>query len=242
MNHPYDLLADLVDGSLDAHDRAQVDAHLATCASCREDLALATAGRDAARSLPQVAAPADLREGVVGAAGGRASRAPRWYRWAGAAAVAAAAVVAIAVALPDVGGGASPEMAAQDAGAEGAPGAASVTSAADVLLEVQDVNYGEDSLRQLAREAGTHEQAAYPTSSDAVQRDASAALGCVTQAFEAKPAGRLRRLIQARFDGRPAYLAVYLESPGAGQPPDSATVWVAAKADCTIVSFAQARL
>ena len=58
MNHPYEQLADLVDGTLDEDDLAGVQAHLDTCASCREDLAHATAGREAARSLPQATPPA----------------------------------------------------------------------------------------------------------------------------------------------------------------------------------------
>jgi hypothetical protein len=43
----------------------------------------------------------------------------------------------------------------------------------------------------------------------------------------------LVRLIEAKFDRTPAYFAVFLQSPGAGQPADHAVVWVVAKADCT---------
>ncbi len=32
--------------------------------------------------------------------------------------------------------------------------------------------------------------------------------------------------------GTPAFFAVFLQSPGAGQPPDHAVVWVTAKNDC----------
>ncbi|HSJ51739.1 MAG TPA: hypothetical protein VLA90_10725, partial [Actinomycetota bacterium] len=53
---------------------------------------------------------------------------------------------------------------------------------------------------------------------------------------------RLVRLIQARYDGTPAYLAVFLESPGADQPADTAVVWVAAKADCRILDTASLRV
>jgi transketolase len=70
MNHPYEQLADLVDGTLDEHDLAGVRAHLGGCASCRADLAHATAGREAVRSLPQMAPPADLHRNVVVTAGG----------------------------------------------------------------------------------------------------------------------------------------------------------------------------
>ena len=45
-----------------------------------------------------------------------------------------------------------------------------------------------------------------------------------------------------RFEGEEAYIAVYLEGPGAGQPPDTVAVWAASSKDCTILSFAWARI
>ena len=77
-----------------------MQAHLDSCATCRQDIDLATQGARAARSLPVESPPPDLHRRVVGAGGGRGI--PAWYRWAGAAA-AAAAVIAIAIALPNVG-------------------------------------------------------------------------------------------------------------------------------------------
>ena len=102
MNHPYEQLADLVDGTLDEETLAGVQAHLRTCASCREDLANATAGRAAARSLPQEPAPADLHERVAGGRRRPRSRGARLVP-VGPAAAAAALVSRIALALPDVG-------------------------------------------------------------------------------------------------------------------------------------------
>ena len=52
MNHPYELLADLMDGTLDEGDLAGVQAHLDSCASCREDVA------DAKRRRPGGSIPA----------------------------------------------------------------------------------------------------------------------------------------------------------------------------------------
>jgi hypothetical protein len=69
-----------------------------------------------------------------------------------------------------------------------------------------------------------------------------AAARCVRKAFDEQPAGTLTRLILARFEDRDAYIAVYLEGPGANEPPDTAAVWVAAKDDCSILSFASARI
>jgi anti-sigma factor RsiW len=240
MNHPYELLADLVEGTLDEDALAGVQAHLDTCPSCREDVAHASAGREAARSLPQAAAPADLHHRVVTAAGGRGQGTPSWYRWAGVAA-AAAVVVAIAIALPNVGDGES-ELSA------GAEAERSMTAAGDAAgivserpVEIQDRNYDAKGLEQLARTAGTG--SAKPA--DANQPQATpddVAARCVSRAFDEQPVGRLARLIQARFEGREAYIAVYLEGPGANEPPDTAVVWVAAKDDCSILSFASARI
>ena len=71
MNHPYELLADFMDGSLNEGDLARVQAHLDDCTSCREDVAHATGGRESARSLPQATAPTDLQPRIVAAASGR---------------------------------------------------------------------------------------------------------------------------------------------------------------------------
>ena len=53
MNHPYEQLADLMDGTLDERELAGVQAHLDSCATCRQDIDLATHGVRAARSLPR---------------------------------------------------------------------------------------------------------------------------------------------------------------------------------------------
>jgi hypothetical protein len=63
----------------------------------------------------------------------------------------------------------------------------------------------------------------------------------VTRAFDEQPAGRLARLIRARFEGEEAYIAIYLEGSGADEPPDTVAVWAASVDDCTILSFASAR-
>src|SRR5688500_7033941 len=150
MNHPYELLADLMDGTLDEGDLAGVQAHLDVCASCREDLSHATAGRQASRSLPQATAPTDLQQRITAEAGGRAiprQGIPAWYRWAGVAA-AAAVVVAIAIALPNVGDGGK-QRAAEDAAAsvqaQGAEGGARAND--DVAFAVEDKNYDEKALQ-----------------------------------------------------------------------------------------------
>ena len=242
MNHPYEQLADLVDGTLDENALAGVRAHLDVCASCREDVANATDGRDAARSIPQAPAPTDLHQRVVAAAGGgRGHRAPGWYRWAGVAA-AAAVVVAIAIILPNVGTGDSDGVGGTSQQEEDAAREAAALGG-DVPVEVHGENYDAEDLEDLARASDSATTAggeAAPQLDGGA--DARAAVRCVTRAFDDQPVGRLARLIQARFEGRAAFIAVYLEGPGADEPPDTAAVWVAARDGCTILSFASARI
>jgi anti-sigma factor RsiW len=219
MNHPYEQLADLVDGTLDEDDLAGVHAHLDGCASCRADLAHATAGREAVRSLPQVTPPADLHRNVV--------------------LTAAAVVVAIAIALPNVGGGGDEDRAGATAASVEA-GAEAQDAAAGRQVEKRDENYDAKDLERLARNTGSAMAAQQPAP-QTTALDTGAAQ-CVSRAFDEQPVGELARLIEATFEGRPAYIAVYLEGPGAGEPADTAVVWVAAKDDCTILSFASARI
>jgi hypothetical protein len=235
--HPYELLADLVDGTLDEGNLAGVQAHLEACATCRDDVAHATAGREAARSLPQATAPADLHQRIVAAAGGRGHGAPGWYRWAGVAA-AAAVVVAITFALPNVGNGGN-ERPAGDSMAAAQEDAAVVASTDDVAMSVEDTNYTEGALQQLASDSRSD---ALSSGQESAPRttiaDPAAAVRCVDRAFQNKTTGRLTRLIQTRFEGRAAYIAVYLEGSGADQQPDLVAVWVAARDDCSFLSLA----
>jgi Putative zinc-finger len=84
--HPEILLAEYADGTLTPDAAAEVEAHLAGCATCREELALAREARAALGILPDVPAP----EGLTFAARRRAARpgAPRLTRLVGAAAAA----------------------------------------------------------------------------------------------------------------------------------------------------------
>lgn len=260
MNHPVDLLVDLVDGSISSEDRAVVDAHLASCATCRQEVALAIVARDALRSLPAPDVPSGLADAALAEAerharevapevaplrgrGGRAE-APAWYRWAGAAAAAAALLLVVVVALPDVGDDERDVTAeSADVGGEAAPVAASG-------LEVQDVDYDTAAVQALALAYGsgdgrTAAGAEYATDATIPAADPGGfgeALACVEGAIPDLEGSQPVRLIEARFDGAPAYLAVYLSGPGAGEPADTATVWVVARDTCAIVSTTRASL
>src|SRR5438034_262185 len=154
MTHPEEHLSGYVDGTLATDERAEVDAHLATCATCREEIELATRAVTMLRELPEVPVPFGTTRPVMAEAGkARTSRARR--PWGGRTQGAAACLAK--------------------------PGGLS----------------GED---------------------------------------------RLVRLIQATFQGRPAYVGVYLENPGSGQPSDRIVIWVVARRDCSILSFSSKRL
>ncbi|HYJ60867.1 MAG TPA: zf-HC2 domain-containing protein [Actinomycetota bacterium] len=237
MNHPYELLTDLLDGTLDEGDLAGVEAHLDSCDSCRRDIADARLGIRAARSLPVEDPPADLHARVVGADGGRG--APAWYRWAGVAA-AAAAVVAIAIALPNVGDGSNQEAGGVAADATSAP--EFTAPPGDVVVSQEDRDYDAQALEDLATSATAERSGAATNAAGSAALDATAAVRCVTRAFNDQQSGRLTRLIRARFEGEEAYIAVYLEGPGAGEPPDTATVWAASSESCMVLSFAEARI
>jgi hypothetical protein len=236
MNHPYEQLADLMDGTLDERELAGVQAHLDLCATCRRDIDLATRGARAARSLPIENPPPDLHRRVVGAGGGRGT--PLWYRWAGAAA-AAAAVIAVAIALPNVGSdpnrGDVSTLTGEDSAAESGP------VGGDVVVSYQDRDYDAAGLEELARSARASSEMA-TNAAGGTRQDATAAVRCVSRAFGDQQTGRLSRLIEARFEGEEAYIAVYLEGPSAGEPPETVAVWAASSDDCTVLSFASARI
>jgi hypothetical protein len=238
MNHPYEQLADLMDGTLDERELAGVQAHLDSCSTCRRDIDLATRGARAARSLPVENPPPDLHRRVVGAGGGRGT--PVWYRWAGAAA-AAAAVIAIAIALPNVGSDPARNDVSSLAGEDSSAPLESGPVGGDVVVTHEDRDYDAAGLEELARSARASSELV-PNQAGGIGQDATAAVRCVSQAFGDQQAGRLAQLIQARFEGERAYIAVYLEGPGAGEPPDTVAVWAASSADCTVLSFASARI
>ena len=106
--HPDEIqLLDYVEGDLDPASRGVVEAHLADCAECAEQMSRLEAGREALRGAPMLEAPA----GLLGELPERARPARRSFR-PGRVIVVLAPVAAIAgvVAIvattnPDEGGG-----------------------------------------------------------------------------------------------------------------------------------------
>ena len=258
MTHPEELLAGYVDGSLPARDRAAVDTHLGACSRCRGEVSLARSARSALGALPELPVPDGIATLAIEESRGAAAPAagggpPRWYRVAGIAAAAAAALVVLTLTLPHIGQG-------DDAGgASRAAGTGSKVEGPTALsaprgVEVQHVNYDNDSLSALstsyARDAaaagGNAETTSSPGSGEfattqGTPKQAAGALACI-QRSAPDATGQLTRLIRARFQGTPAYLALFLDGPGAGQPADTVIIWVFAADDCRILSSSQAKL
>lgn len=253
MTHPEEHLAGFVDASLSPHERRAVDAHVADCARCRREVALAAGARAALGSLAEVPAPpgvaaSALREAGVAKRARPTDGSPAWYRIAGVAAAVAAGLLVFSLVLPKVGGSSNDQAGRELAGAGGVDGGAIPTSAQATALEIQQVNYDDVSLSALSASYKAAEDQGGLVTAEAPEAALSAtaqqtqkALRCIVKSAPDET-GQLTRLIKARFMSTPAYLAVFLEGPGADQPPDAVSVWVFATDGCAILSYSNARL
>jgi hypothetical protein len=254
MTHPEELLAGYVDGTLSTKDRAAVDAHLAGCARCSRETELAAGARSALRSLEDEPAPPGVASHALEETGGARRSAvsggtPRWYRIGGVVAAAAAGLLVLTLVLPHIGQNqGSGADAADKAQVPAADGAREQTNLAASLIQIQHVNYDNTSLTGLTESYQTGNSGGAPLQTAATsapvsgsQAQTDKALACVTKSAPDQ-GGDLQSLIRARFQGTPAYLAVFFEGPGAGQPADTVTVWVFAIDDCHILSFSSAQL
>jgi anti-sigma factor RsiW len=257
MTHPEELLAGFVDGTLEDPERAVVDAHLQTCETCREELDLARGAKGALASLPEVPVPFGVTGPVLAEAGRRFERraATRGrIQWALGAGVAAALVLVVALNLNvgHSGREAGPGTLAADSATTGAAaGGAGAESAPAVGLERQpDVSYDDAGVRSLATEAATERstvaiQAPQPSAGETSFSDSEPAIACLRTAeapVDEPATDQLVRLIEARYRGTPAYIAVFLQSPGAGQAPDKVVIWIVSTDGCQIIGGQQQRL
>ena len=251
MTHPEEFLADYVDGSLGEDERALVDAHLQACATCFDEVELSRAAVTALRTLEEEPVPLGVTGLVLAEAGRRFERrrSALWSRvqWAAGAAAAAALVLVVAINLGGPGENQeATDRAGADAGAadpqDGVEESTVAAEAAVPGLEIQrEVNYdgaGVRSLAEVTAERSRDDTLAAPNDAPAPDgfQEPSAALDCLRTSgapVDEPTTDTLVRLIQARYEDTPAYFAVFLETPGAGQPPDTVVVWVTARDDCT---------
>ena len=255
MTHPEELLAGYVDGTLSAQERAAVEAHVGGCARCSREIGLATSARSALRSLEEVPAPADIGSlAIQEASGSRAAPAaegtPRWYRVGGLVAAVAAGLLVFTLVLPHVGqsddSGGGDQRALSAAERDAGLGKFSARASG---IEIQHENYDNTSLTALISSfaaedssGGAAGAASAPVAlATGSQAQVDKALACIVQSAPGET-GDLKRLIRARFEGTPAYLALFTEGPGAGQPADRAIIWVFATDDCRILSSSFAQL
>ena len=261
MSHPEDLLADHVGGTLPERERAAVEAHLHGCERCREEVRLAGAAFAALSELEDVPVPFGVTGPVVAEAGRRFERrrGAVWERFQWAAGLAAAAALILVVAL-NVGGGQGQDAAAPES-STGATGGTGVAGAADSAplgplpftgLERQPgVNYdaagieavaGEAARALTAAEDAAGTQTAFAGAAGETPQRATLAEDCVDRSGLRGPQDVLVRLIEAEFEGTPAYIAVFSEGPGAGQAPDHIVVLVVATDDCRLLTSASQRV
>jgi anti-sigma factor ChrR (cupin superfamily) len=250
MNHPEELLAGHADGTLTVKERAAVDAHLATCERCPEELALASRAIMALSDLPEEPVPFGLTTRVVTEASRPSPKPERtpWtarLQWAAGLAAAAALVTVVALNLSNAPGSSN----------EAAPAAGSVqrtpaqdtmkgAAASPVPVEVQKIDYTETTVEQLATSFAPSEITVGALPSGAGLERSTAVVACVSKGVGDGLTANdsLARLIDASFHGTPAYLAVFLQSPGADQPPAKVVVWIVAKSDCSFLSYAFKRI
>lgn len=240
--HPEELLAPYVDGALDPDERAAVEAHLAACARCREEVELARRAVRALSALGEEPVPLGLTAPVLARA--RRAAEPAWRRrgWAVGLAAAAALVLAGALVLPQVlrapAGGGGPRMEAAQTADLGP------TQAARALppLESWDRDLDEREAKRLAVQAAKGAGSPAPEA-PAYAAGAETALACLTSSgVTLDDQHVLVRLISARYLGTPAYLGVFREGPGGGQPPTRVVVWVVAREDCRILTLLSQRI
>ncbi|HEY7401222.1 MAG TPA: zf-HC2 domain-containing protein [Actinomycetota bacterium] len=271
MTHPEDLLAEYVDGSLGTTDRAGVDAHLAQCARCRGEVQLATAARGALRAVPEVAAPPDVASRALREAAAAQAEPEGPPRYARLLPIAAAAVLVglLAITIPRLGDHDRAAPAAQAGGVTGAaeatdgaltPRAADVGTTRDlarlaktgVPVEQQELDYDDAALRSLVDGAaaqwagaalpGATRPAALGYAGETTSADSAKATDCVAADVPKPPGAVLVQLIEASYQGEPAYLAVVIEGAKAGQPAQNAVVYIVRKDDCSLVRVAASKI
>lgn len=254
MSHPEDLLAEYVDGTLAENERAVLDAHLAGCARCREEVEAAARAVSALASLEEEPVPlgvtgpvlAEARRSGPSAAPGRR---PLWerYQWAGGLAAAAALLLLVAVLVPQLTG-----RSADDSAGSGTTGATAEAGAAEdatlgapeaVELEVLDEDLDDRDLQRIARDAAAVAPSLPQREVSATSRAADPAITCLLESgMTIDDRDVLVRVIEASYLGTPAYVGVFHEGPGGGEPADKILVWVVSKPECALLTALSQRI
>lgn len=255
MTHPKDLFAGYVDGTLSNEERAEVEAHLTSCAACRLEVRLAAGARSALVSLPEEPVPLGVTDRVLDeAAGGRRERATaprarlteRGYRVLALAAAAVVVLVVAVVALPGLLGDGGDEVALEAGGAPAEDARDFTEFVGGPLYVREDIDLDAASVQPLAEAfaAGATRSVQAPAAEGGEIADAPKsvdAISCIAQGSQ-EDLGPPVKLIDASYEGTPAHVGVFLEGPDTGRAPEAVVVWIVARDDCRILSFAEQRL
>jgi len=252
MTHPEEQLAAYVDGSASPPERDAVEAHLASCALCREELELARSARSVLSVLPELEAPGLAADGLAALRRPpepipiRESRARTWERLAwGTGLAAAAAIAAVFLVM-------SGFLSDGDGDFEAAGPAA--TSAPEQAVVQQGGDHTADSLAALARSLAAEARAAEDSDTGTVLRGDEAGAPAATRAAAAEeivdcvqrgaglgPGVQPSYLEEATFQGAPAYIGAFLV-PGAGDSPGHLELVAVSRGECQPLYFARETL
>ena len=267
--HPEELLAEFVDGTLGPEDRARVESHLSTCASCREEVSLAGPVREALSGLPDLDVPAGTTWPVVQ----RSRQRKRWLpalsprvAWAAAGAAAVLIVASVFIggqivptARQEEGAGREPMISQEDAGEEFAPAGPDATKEglAYPTFRLSDRDYDSAALASLANQLTGEARRAldrgFPEPPSAFYTRTSAALltlpdrtrralACVTEAVSPDRSLAPFTVLATRFEGEPAYVGAFLQADRPDQPYAEVVLYVVSRDGCALRSFARQQL
>jgi hypothetical protein len=240
--HPDELLAGYVDGSASPEERRAVDAHLAGCSRCREELGLARTARAALVSLPELEAPGLVPPGMEAqhARGGedqlaerRETRRRRQWQASWVAIGAAAAVLALFVVVPlalngDSGGGPA---------SLNAPAASPEVTASYPPVRDRGFDYNQASVlalaRQLAGQTLRGEGGGVRTSGeDSSDTSSTRVVQCLVEGTGVPPDTVPIYIERATYRGTPAFVIAVLSEGG---NRSHLRVYAVSQQDCTFL-------
>jgi anti-sigma factor RsiW len=241
--HPEELLAAFADGDLRERDREAVEAHLAECEQCSQELVLARRAVTALSGLEEMPAPLGLATPAIQ----QAKPVRRWgerLQWAAGIGAAAALIGVFAVIairsgtdVAPTSDAAGPAMTAEgDAAGGGGDGGAEAAS----QFVSTDADYDAEELQDLVRtEAGaddaTPSPAAVRVSSALSEAEIAEATRCVERAgLQAQEGAVLIRVEAARYEGDLAYVVLF-------ERDETVEVWVVDRETCGILYVASAQ-
>jgi hypothetical protein len=253
--HPDEALAAFADGTATQDEHAMVLAHLQGCALCRRDVEMARRAIDALATLPEAPSPTLDPESIVRRAGNVVGMEPAAARRRGlarlgsgvvggglaAGLVAAGLVLVFATGIIKLGGG----------GTSATGGAASTGGGAEVPAESRDfalgkttTDFSRDSIDRLAAQEATRAQDGAASGAgpelSASPEGALLALRSRAESCTGPQVGdgeSLVSVVLARFDGRPAFVAVTHSAPANQRV---VRVIVTDRATCSVLYTARA--